>query len=110
MSVATVYGIFTLLSLSLNLEYVYGGQPNFGQVLFYGIGAFSAGLVSATLLPLFAGRAVGDVCSIGTRVTSEALSASNPLLSLSTSLIALVVAPLSGPIFVFLAAFAALRI
>ena len=109
-SVATVYGIFALLSLSLNLEYGYGGQPNFGQVLFYGIGAFSAGLVSATLLPLLAGRAVGDVCSIGALVAREAISASDPLLAVSTWLIALVVAALLASIFGFLASYPALRV
>ncbi|TLX98090.1 MAG: branched-chain amino acid ABC transporter permease [Thaumarchaeota archaeon] len=109
-SVATVYGIFALLSLSLNLEYGYGGQPNFGQVLFYGIGAFSAGLVSATLLPLLAGRAVGDVCSTGALVAREAISASDPLLAVSTWLIALVVAALLASIFGFLASYPALRV
>ncbi len=109
-SVATVYGIFTLLSLSLNLEYGYGGQPNFGQVLFYGLGAFSAGLVSATLLPLLAGRVVGDVCSVGALVTREAISASDPLLSISTWLIALVVATLVAAVFGFLASYPALRV
>jgi branched-chain amino acid transport system permease protein len=109
-SVGTVYGIFSLLSLSLNLEYGYGGQPNFGQVLFYGLGAFSAGLVSATLLPLLAGRAVGSLCSAEALVAREAVSASNPLLSVSTWIIAIIVATLVASVFGFLASYPALRV
>ncbi len=109
-SVGTVYGIFSLLSLSLNLEYGYGGQPNFGQVLFYGLGAFSAGLVSATLLPLLAGRAIGSVCSAAALVAREAVSASNPVLSLSTWTIAIIVATLVASVFGFLASYPALRV
>ena len=39
---ASYYGIYAILAISLNLEYGYAGQPNFGQVLFYGLGAFIA--------------------------------------------------------------------
>jgi branched-chain amino acid transport system permease protein len=52
------YGIYAILAISLNLEYGYAGQPNFGQVLFYGIGAFVAAIVAANLLPYFAGLPV----------------------------------------------------
>src|SRR5579875_3944326 len=87
---ATVYGIFAILSISLNLEYGFGGQPNFGQVLFYGLGAFSAGIVSATLLPLLAGKVVGDICSVDSLGLREAIAYSSPLLTLSTWVIALI--------------------
>lgn len=106
----TVYGIFAIMSTSLNLEYGFAGQPNFGQVLFYGLGAFSAGIVSATLLPLLAGRVVGDICTGDALVLRESIALSSPLLSLSTWVIALVVAVAVSAVFGYLASYPAIRV
>ena len=38
------YGIYFILSLSLNLEYGYAGLPNFGKVFFYSVGRVHGGL------------------------------------------------------------------
>ncbi len=52
----TFFGISALMALSLNLEYGVAGVPNFGQVLFVSIGAYTAGLTYTHLLPLLAGQ------------------------------------------------------
>jgi len=49
------YGIYVILALSFNLEYGFTGLPNFGKVLFYSLGAYAAGALSATLAVSLAG-------------------------------------------------------
>ena len=58
----TFFGISALMALSLNLEYGVAGVPNFGQVLFVSIGAYTAGLTYTHLLPLLAGQPYIDPC------------------------------------------------
>src|SRR6185295_2264017 len=58
----TFFGISALMALSLNLEYGVAGVPNFGQVLFVSIGAYSAGLTYTRLLPLLAGQPFLNPC------------------------------------------------
>lgn len=54
-SVLTLFGIYSLMALSLNLEYGVAGVPNFGKALFVSIGAYVAGVTYTRLLPLLAG-------------------------------------------------------
>ena len=51
----TLFGIYSLMAISLNLEYGVAGVPNFGQALFISIGAYVAGVTYTRLLPLLAG-------------------------------------------------------
>ena len=54
-AVLTLFGIYSLMAISLNLEYGVAGVPNFGQALFVSIGAYVAGLTYTRLLPILAG-------------------------------------------------------
>ncbi len=45
----TFLAIYTILSLSLNLEYGFAGQANFGKVAFYAIGGYTASVFSISL-------------------------------------------------------------
>lgn len=58
----TIFGISALMALSLNLEYGVAGVPNFGQVLFVSIGAYTGGLTYTRLLPLLAGQPFLNPC------------------------------------------------
>ena len=58
----TFFGISSLMALSLNLEYGVAGVPNFGQVLFVSIGAYTAGITYTRLLPLLAGQPSVNPC------------------------------------------------
>ena len=58
----TIFGISALMALSLNLEYGVAGVPNFGQVLFVSIGAYTAGLTYTRLLPFLAGQPYINAC------------------------------------------------
>ena len=61
-AVLTLFGIYSLMAISLNLEYGVAGVPNFGQALFVSIGAYVAGLTYTRLLPLLAGAEVIHPC------------------------------------------------
>lgn len=54
-AVLTLFGIYSLMAISLNLEYGVAGVPNFGQALFVSIGAYVAGITYTRLLPILAG-------------------------------------------------------
>ncbi len=54
-AILTLFGIYALMAISLNLEYGVAGVPNFGQALFVSIGAYVAGVTYTRLLPLLAG-------------------------------------------------------
>lgn len=61
-AILTLFGIYSLMAISLNLEYGVAGVPNFGQALFVSIGAYVAGLTYTRLLPLLAGEQVIHPC------------------------------------------------
>ncbi len=54
-AILTLFGIYSLMAISLNLEYGVAGVPNFGQALFVSIGAYTAGVTYTRILPLLAG-------------------------------------------------------
>ena len=54
-AVLTLFGIYSLMAISLNLEYGVAGVPNFGKALFVSIGAYTAGITYTRVLPLLAG-------------------------------------------------------
>ena len=61
-AILTLFGIYSLMAISLNLEYGVAGVPNFGQALFISIGAYVGGLTYTRLLPLLAGEQVIHPC------------------------------------------------
>jgi branched-chain amino acid transport system permease protein len=107
---ASFYGIYAILSISLNLEYGYAGQPNFGQVLFYGLGAFVAAIVAANLLPFLAGQGIGNICDQGAYVIRSAIGNTNAGISISVWVIALLLAMFAGGIVGLLVSYPAIRV
>ncbi|MYE26163.1 MAG: branched-chain amino acid ABC transporter permease [Chloroflexi bacterium] len=61
-AVLTLFGIYSLMAISLNLEYGVAGVPNFGKALFVSIGAYTAGITYTRLLPLLSGFEVIHPC------------------------------------------------
>jgi branched-chain amino acid transport system permease protein len=107
---ASFFGIYAILTVSLNLEYGYAGQPNFGQVLFYGLGAFVAAIVTANLLPFLAGKVIGNICDAGAYSSRIAISSSFPVIAVSTWLFALIGAMFAGGIVGLLVSYPAIRV
>lgn len=104
------YGIYSILAISLNLEYGYGGQPNFGQVMFYGIGAFVAAIVAASLLPMLAGVPTGNICGPAAYATRFAIGSSNPTIVIPVWFFGLILAMIAGGIFGLLLSYPAIRV
>ncbi|BES81595.1 branched-chain amino acid ABC transporter permease [Pyrodictium abyssi] len=60
------FGVYAILALSFNLEYGYGGVPNFGKVLFMSLGAYSAGALAAWLGLHWAAQTAGATVAAST--------------------------------------------
>lgn len=108
-SIATIYGIYLILAISLNLEFGYAGQPNFGKVFFYSIGAYVAGILAAHVITGLAGFS-GDLFSAPAANARLVYASANPAAVLGIFFGALVLAAVAGGAFGFLAAFPALRL
>lgn len=113
------YGLYFILSLSLNLEYGYAGQPNFGKVFFYSVGAYTAGAVSAHVLRWVSfgpmGEALGlqpvmDICSAAAAVVRERLAAEHPGLMAAIFIGSLLLAAVIGAAAGYLLSYPALRV
>ena len=50
-----LFSVYVIINLSLNMEFGYGGVPNFGKVLAVGAGAFVAGSVPGRIFASLAG-------------------------------------------------------
>jgi branched-chain amino acid transport system permease protein len=107
---ASFYGIYAILALSLNLEYGYGGQPNFGQALFYGVGAFTGAIVAANLLPLFARVPIGNICDPNTEATRVLIASTEPTIGIPVWVLVLIIATAAGGLFGFFLSYPAIRI
>lgn len=109
-SFASFYGIYAILGISLNLEYGFGGQPNFGQVLFFGLGGVVGATIAADLLPFLSGTAVGNICDISSLLSRESIALAYPAISVSVWVIALLFAMFAGGIMGLVASYPALRV
>ncbi len=107
---ASFYGIFVILAVSLNLEYGYAGQPNFGQVLFYGLGAFVGAIVAANLLPYFDHLPIGNICNAGAYTVRTSIGSSDAGISLGVWAIALIFAMIAGGIIGLVVSYPAIRV
>lgn len=113
------YGIYFILSLSLNLEYGYAGLPNFGKVFFYSVGAYTAGSLTANVLrwashgPMAAAlglQPVVDICTGPAAVARERLAAENPGLMAAIFVGALLLAAVLGGAAGYFLSYPALRV
>lgn len=109
-STVTFYGIYWILAMSFNLEYGYAGQPNFGKVLFYSIGAYSSGILTANVLTYLAGSGGHDFCSAAAGRLRIDLAASSPTLTVLLFVSSLVTAAILGGLFGFVVSYPALKL
>jgi len=93
------FGFYVIVSLSLNLEYGYGGIPNFGKALSVLIGAVAVGGILIRLLMALYGVKQGLVIGSST-VSGEITSAvaNNPLLGIEVFLASLIIAIIVGTV------------
>lgn len=105
----TFYGIYTILALSMNLEYGFTGLPNFGKVVFYSAGAYTAAFVTGQVLTRLAGGEEG-VCAARSAVLREAFAVANPLIIAGVFIAALILAALIGGLLGYVLSWPAIRI
>lgn len=108
-SFATFFGVYAILSLSLNLEYGFAGQPNFGKVLFYSVGCYMAGYISTVILLNLRGVAVG-MASPEALIMRGAVAQSDPLLNAASFVVALIVGFVFAGCVGYVASFPALKV
>lgn len=112
-SFLTFYGLYLILSISLNLEYGYAGLPNFGKVFFYSVGAYVAGSFTANMLLRASIRMSGtaiDVCAGMAAVIREQLAAENPALMIGIFIGSVVIAAIVGAVAGYALSYPALRV
>jgi branched-chain amino acid transport system permease protein len=110
LSVATFFGIYALLSLSLNFQYGVSGLPNFGQVLFYGMGAYAAGTISVIVVSLAINLNVGDYCNVLDQQARMNAASADPGLAIGAFLAGIIAAAVVAGFFGLVLSYPAIRI
>ncbi len=113
--VSAFFSIYLMLSISLNLEYGYTGISNFGKVLFFAGGAFTAGaLATRTIMSLYSSEigSFGPYCTANVVYATEVskLLAENPGLSITLFITLLLLGGAIGGILGYLASYPAIRL
>ncbi len=104
-NIALWFGLYGIVSLSLNLEYGYAGIPNFGRALAVLVGAVSVGGVLNRILIAYYGVS-GDIIQASAQVKSivNPIIASNPavgiLLLLASLALAATLGAIAGALFI----------
>ncbi len=98
-TIALWFGLYTIVTLSLNLEYGFAGIPNFGRALAVLMGAVAVGGVVNRLLILYFGIE-GDLVTASAHVRSlmNEIISSNPAYGLGMLLLYLLIAACLGAI------------
>lgn len=107
------FSVYLIISLSLNLEFGYGGVPNFGKVLAVAGGAFVVGSIPGRLLfnlMQINGNLdyIAHNAAIITQITNN-LRINIPL-SFSIFILSIIIAAIVGAILGFLASYPAIRL
>ena len=105
----TFLAIYAILSLSLNLEYGFAGQANFGKVAFYGIGSYTAAAFSIWLFLEIYGISYA-LYGLDTLVTMGKLVPKDPFLDVFVFVASLVLAFLISGIFGYMISYPTLRV
>lgn len=90
----TLFGIYAILSLTLNLESGTTGITNFGKVVFYGVGAYISATLTTYLILILSGVDVGKIppYNIEGVILLGELGNKNPLLNIGLLVLSLVMA------------------
>lgn len=108
---AAIFSIYAIINLSLNLEFGYGGVPNFGKVLAVGAGAFVAASLPGRIIAGIAGIE-GDYIGDNLMVVAQANAwlLDNPVAGFGIFIFSLAVAALVGGALGAATAYPALRL
>lgn len=106
-----IFSIYAIINLSLNLEFGYGGIPNFGKVLAVGAGAFVAASLPGRIIAGIAGIE-GDYIADNLTVVAQANAwlLENPVPGLGIFTFSIAVAALVGGVLGMATSYPALRL
>jgi len=110
---ATAYGLYLIVSLTLNLEAGFTGIPNFGKVLFVAAGAAAVGFVCGRLAALVLGvNTFGDYNGHIQAIIPplDKLLAANPVVALEILFAGLAIAATIGAVLGLLTSYPAIRL
>lgn len=109
---AIIFGIYLIISLSLNLEFGYAGISNFGKVVAVAGGAFAVGFfpgrIAAWLFGIGLEYKGGNIYDIIPQVNN--ILADNPAIALALFFATLVIAGIVGAALGFIASYPAIRL
>lgn len=105
----TLFSIYSILSISLNLEIGYTGISNFGKAAFYGIGAFVAAVFSLLIFLTLNGLNY-PLYSLETIISMGTLSQQNPALNILVFLLTMALAFVISGIAGYLISYPTLRV
>ncbi len=108
-SFVVLFAIYLIAALSLNMEYGYGGIPNFGHVFFISVGAYMAGVLTARVVDYIAGIKAGYCSGQASVLRTEYLS-SHPAEAVGLFIASLVLGAFVGGLFGYAASYPALRL
>ncbi|MHC1566796.1 MAG: ABC transporter permease subunit [Candidatus Syntropharchaeia archaeon] len=100
LNVAIWFGFYLIVSLSLHIEYGFGGIPNFGRALAVLMGAIAVGALVNRILMLILGVS-GNIITASGEVKSlmNDLLSKNPLFGILLLLLALIFAAIAGALY-----------
>jgi branched-chain amino acid transport system permease protein len=110
---ATAYGLYLIVSLTLNLEAGFTGIPNFGKVLFVAAGAAAVGFVCGRLAAFVLGvNTFGDYNGHIQAIIPplDKLLAANPVVALEILFAGLAIAATIGAVLGLLTSYPAIRL
>ncbi|HDI46652.1 MAG TPA: branched-chain amino acid ABC transporter permease [Candidatus Methanomethylia archaeon] len=111
---AVLFAVYSILSISLNLEYGYTGIPNFGKVLFFAGGAFVVGSLTARLAMPLAGISFNPekFCTENVKLTYmvSQFFAANPHIAIALFLLLILLAVGVSALLGYLASYPAIRL
>jgi branched-chain amino acid transport system permease protein len=98
-TIALWFGFYTVVSLSLNLEYGFAGIPNFGRALAVLMGGVAVGGIFNRIL-IYAFGVSGDIITASAQIRSMTndLIASNPVYGVGLLLLCLALAAILGAV------------
>jgi branched-chain amino acid transport system permease protein len=100
--------IYTILALSMNIEYGYTGVPNLGKVLFYFVGGIVTAVIATRTYDAILG--IEDPLSAVSAAKRVELAASEPLLAIGVFVASLVAGGLTAGLLGYLASYPALAL
>ncbi len=97
-SILLWFGMYLLVTLSLNIEYGYGGIPNFGLALAVLMGAITVGgIVNRVIISIFSVNAITFTAASGfAKSAMDELISSNPMYGIALLILILVISALIG--------------